>query len=156
MKVDIFYQELSYEEIEQNIAFEFLSLLSEVGGFLGLLLGASVLTVFELVDYISLSFLNKLQVERRMNARPVDWEKTFHSVDSEMSFWVIKSRIQLTKDVLQSFYVLLKISNGHLFNKYICRMEIWRLWYKLFQYFIFVCCGGFDTFENIVNVESLF
>ena len=71
MKVDIFYQELSYEEIEQNIAFEFLSLLSEVGGFLGLLLGASVLTVFELLDYISLSFLSKLQVERRMNGRSV-------------------------------------------------------------------------------------
>ena len=72
LKVDIFYPELSYEEIEQNIAFEFLSLLSEVGGFLGLLLGASVLTVFELVDYISLSFLNTLQVERRMNAKTVD------------------------------------------------------------------------------------
>ena len=72
LKVDIFYPELSYEETEQNIAFEFLSLLSEVGGFLGLLLGVSVLTVFELVDYISLSFLNKLQVERRMNAGPVD------------------------------------------------------------------------------------
>ena len=67
MKVDIFYQELSYEEIEQNISFEFLSLLSEVGGFLGLLLGASVLTVFELVDYISLKFLNKLQTERKLH-----------------------------------------------------------------------------------------
>ena len=44
MAVDIFYQELSYEEIEQNVAFEFLSLLSEIGGFLGLLWGASVLT----------------------------------------------------------------------------------------------------------------
>ena len=65
MKVDIFYPELSYEEIEQNIAFEFLSLLSEVGGFLGLLLGASVLTVFELIDYISLSFLKSLQADRK-------------------------------------------------------------------------------------------
>ena len=67
MQVDIFYQELSYEEIEQNIAFEFLSLLSEIGGFLGLLLGASVLTVCELVDYISLSFLNKLQTQKRIS-----------------------------------------------------------------------------------------
>ena len=66
MQVDIFYQELSYEEIEQNIAFEFLSLLSEIGGFLGLLLGASVLTVCELVDYISLSFLNKLQTQKKV------------------------------------------------------------------------------------------
>ena len=57
--MDIFYQELSYEEIEQNIAFEFLSLLSEIGGFLGLLLGASILTVCELIDYSVLAFMTK-------------------------------------------------------------------------------------------------
>ena len=57
--MDIFYEELSYEEIEENIAFEFLSLLSEIGGFLGLLLGASVLTVCELVDYLTLALLRK-------------------------------------------------------------------------------------------------
>ena len=66
MQVDIFYQEISYEEIEQNIAFEFLSLLSEIGGFLGLLLGASVLTVFELVDHMSLTFLNKLKAQKQV------------------------------------------------------------------------------------------
>ena len=60
LQVDIFYQELSYEEIEQNIAFEFLSLLGEIGGFLGLLLGASVLTVCELIDYLVLTFVNKI------------------------------------------------------------------------------------------------
>ena len=65
MLVDIFYREISYEEIEQNIAFEFLSLLSEIGGFLGLLLGASVLTVCELVDYISLTVFNKLSRKSR-------------------------------------------------------------------------------------------
>ena len=62
--MDIFYQELSYEEIEENKAFEFLSLLSEIGGFLGLLLGASVLTVFELVDYITLVVINKYWKKR--------------------------------------------------------------------------------------------
>ncbi len=30
IQVDVFYQEISYEEIQQNQAFEFLSLLSEV------------------------------------------------------------------------------------------------------------------------------
>ena len=59
IQLDIFYQELSYEEIEQNIAFEFLSLLSEIGGFLGLLLGASILTVCELVDYLTLALIRK-------------------------------------------------------------------------------------------------
>ena len=59
--MDIFYQDLSYEEIEQNIAFEFLSLLSEIGGFLRLLLGASVLTVCELVDYTVLLLIRKVK-----------------------------------------------------------------------------------------------
>ena len=59
IQVDIFYEELSYQRIEQNIAFGFLGLLSEIGGFLGLLLGASVLTVCELVDFITLIFFNK-------------------------------------------------------------------------------------------------
>ena len=59
IQVDIFYQELSYEEIEENKAFEFLSLLSEIGGFLGLLLGASALTVCELLDYLTLLVINK-------------------------------------------------------------------------------------------------
>ena len=45
LNLDIYYKELAGEEIIQQPAFEFLSLLSEVGGFLGLLLGASVLTV---------------------------------------------------------------------------------------------------------------
>ena len=66
VQVDIFYQELSYEEIKQNIAFEFLSLLSEIGGFLGLFLGASALTVFELVDYISLQIYNKICIQKKI------------------------------------------------------------------------------------------
>ena len=66
MAVDIFYQELSYEEIEQNVAFEFLSLLSEIGGFLGLLLGASVLTVCELIDFVTLVTINKFKKNQNM------------------------------------------------------------------------------------------
>ncbi len=54
----IFYEELSYEKIQQLRAFELVSLVSEVGGFLGLLLGASVLTVCELLDYVFLQVCN--------------------------------------------------------------------------------------------------
>ena len=39
LQLDIFYKELSYSKIQQKKAFEFGSLLGEVGGFLGLLLG---------------------------------------------------------------------------------------------------------------------
>ena len=72
MQVDIFYQELTYEEIEQNIAFEFLSLLGEIGGFLGLLLGASVLTVCELVDYTALALVGKFNVQQKSADRKHD------------------------------------------------------------------------------------
>ena len=64
--VDIFYEELSYEEITQNVAFEFLSLLSEIGGFLGLLLGVSVLTVCELIDFVTLATINKFKKNQNM------------------------------------------------------------------------------------------
>ena len=51
VQVDVFYKSLRYEEISIHQAFPFLSLLSEVGGFMGLLLGASTLTVIEILDY---------------------------------------------------------------------------------------------------------
>ena len=61
LQVDIFYQELKYQNMEQNVAFEPLSLVGEIGGFLGLLLGASVLTVCEVVDYALLACYDRLQ-----------------------------------------------------------------------------------------------
>ena len=59
IKVDIFYRDLSYDFVKQQVSFEFLSLLSEIGGFMGLLLGARVLTVCELVDYLTLACLHR-------------------------------------------------------------------------------------------------
>ena len=81
MQVDIFYQELSYEEIQQNIAFEFLSLLGEIGGFLGLLLGASVLTVCELIDFIALAVTNKF---RRNNVDPKEEPTKVETFDVDL------------------------------------------------------------------------
>ena len=52
LTVSIYYKELTYQVVTQQKAFEFLSLLSEIGGFLGLLLGASLLTMCELIDYL--------------------------------------------------------------------------------------------------------
>ena len=65
MKIDVFYKELKYEKIEQRPAFELFSLLSEVGGFLGLLLGASVLTVCEVVDYFCLRCLRRFERQKK-------------------------------------------------------------------------------------------
>ena len=52
LHVDIFYKELVWTSIVQQPSFVALSLLGEVGGFMGLLLGASLLTFFEIIDFI--------------------------------------------------------------------------------------------------------
>jgi len=63
IKVDIFYKDLSYEQVKQQVSFELMSLFSELGGLLGLLLGASVLTVCELIDFVVLLFVRQLRVK---------------------------------------------------------------------------------------------
>ncbi|CAD5126311.1 DgyrCDS14464 [Dimorphilus gyrociliatus] len=50
-KVDVFYKEMNYQKITQQEKFGFLSLLSEVGGFMGLVLGASVITIIEFIEF---------------------------------------------------------------------------------------------------------
>ncbi len=50
--MDVFYSDMWYERIEQQPAFVMVSLFGEVGGFLGLLLGASILTFCEFIDYL--------------------------------------------------------------------------------------------------------
>jgi hypothetical protein len=65
LQVDVFYKDLSFETISQKEAFALSSLFGEVGGFLGLLLGASILTVCELLDYIAMVCLKRCKTKRR-------------------------------------------------------------------------------------------
>lgn len=65
IKIDIFYKELSYEEVTQQIGFGVMSLFSEIGGLLGLLLGASVLTVGELIDFLILLIVRRVRVQSK-------------------------------------------------------------------------------------------
>lgn len=43
---------MNVERITQMKKFEFLALISEIGGFMGLLLGASVVTLIEFIEFI--------------------------------------------------------------------------------------------------------
>ena len=61
LQVDLYYEDLQYQVVEEQKAFVIGSLFSEVGGFLGLLLGASIITVCELVDYLLISCGKKLR-----------------------------------------------------------------------------------------------
>ncbi|XP_041378064.1 uncharacterized protein LOC121390337 [Gigantopelta aegis] len=53
LQLDIFYRERSYEQITQQVAYDVFALLCDIGGSMGLFVGASVLTVFELFDLIA-------------------------------------------------------------------------------------------------------
>ncbi|XP_048869088.1 acid-sensing ion channel 2-like isoform X2 [Brienomyrus brachyistius] len=49
--LDVFFEALNYETIEQKKAYEVAALLGDIGGQMGLFVGASILTVLELFDY---------------------------------------------------------------------------------------------------------
>ncbi|KAG7271978.1 hypothetical protein CRUP_023858 [Coryphaenoides rupestris] len=50
--LDIFFEALNYETIEQKKAYELAGLLGDIGGQMGLFIGASILTVLEIFDYL--------------------------------------------------------------------------------------------------------
>ncbi|OWF41244.1 degenerin-like protein del-10 [Mizuhopecten yessoensis] len=50
LQLDIFYREMNYEEIRQQKAYDIFSLLCDIGGSMGLFVGASVMTIFEIID----------------------------------------------------------------------------------------------------------
>ncbi|XP_041424207.1 acid-sensing ion channel 1C [Xenopus laevis] len=50
--LDIFFEALNYEMIEQKEAYEVAGLLGDIGGQMGLFIGASILTILEIFDYL--------------------------------------------------------------------------------------------------------
>lgn len=51
LKLNIFFEALNYETIEQKVAYEVPGLFGDIGGQMGLFIGASILTILELFDY---------------------------------------------------------------------------------------------------------
>ena len=65
LAMDIFFEELNYNIIRQVPAYSLQSILGEIGGLMGLFLGASILTVFEFVDVIIIIVLTRLGIYKR-------------------------------------------------------------------------------------------
>jgi hypothetical protein len=51
-KLNVYFEALNYETVEQKKAYEVPGLLGDIGGQMGLFIGASILTILELFDYV--------------------------------------------------------------------------------------------------------
>lgn len=60
LKVKLFYGDMKYSTISQSPAYDVVTLLGDLGGYLGLLVGGSALTIIEVVDLIFYNALLKL------------------------------------------------------------------------------------------------
>jgi len=70
----IFFADLNYTYIEFSAAYSFLSLLCDVGGALGLILGSTLLTAFELVDVVVMALLRSLNLRHRRSRQIANTE----------------------------------------------------------------------------------
>ncbi|XP_076472554.1 uncharacterized protein LOC143301962 [Babylonia areolata] len=59
LRLNIFYRELNYEQITQQEAYDIFALLCDIGGSMGLFLGASVMTIFEFLDLFVFQYRDK-------------------------------------------------------------------------------------------------
>ncbi|MGH0129620.1 UNVERIFIED_CONTAM: hypothetical protein FKN15_034497 [Acipenser sinensis] len=76
--LDVFFEALNYETIEQKKAYEVAGLLGDIGGQMGLFIGASILTILELFDY-----LYEVMKDRLLNFLSKEEEEEIH--DENMS-----------------------------------------------------------------------
>ncbi|XP_023967485.1 acid-sensing ion channel 3 isoform X2 [Chrysemys picta bellii] len=68
--LDVFFEALNYETIEQKKAYEVAGLLGDIGGQMGLFIGASILTILEIFDYLYEVFRDKLLSFYKNKKRP--------------------------------------------------------------------------------------
>ncbi|XP_033126462.1 acid-sensing ion channel 2-like [Anneissia japonica] len=65
----IYFEELSFEEIRQVAAYDASTLQSDIGGYMGLLLGASAITVCELIDFVIINLVDRVRRRREKKMR---------------------------------------------------------------------------------------
>lgn len=66
INLDIFFKDIKEKKIQQKPTTSILTLFSEVGSGMSLLLGASVLTFCELVDFVLVLVGSKFKVQKKV------------------------------------------------------------------------------------------
>ncbi|XP_064651600.1 degenerin-like protein del-10 [Lineus longissimus] len=72
ISMDIFFRELYYQEISQQPAYTVISLLSDIGGSMGLYIGASLLSIFEIFDMLIFYCYRKNAMKKAKKAAEVE------------------------------------------------------------------------------------
>ncbi|XP_005111008.2 uncharacterized protein LOC101857070 [Aplysia californica] len=67
LQLDVFYREKSYEQITQQEAYDKFALFCDIGGSMGLFVGASVLTIYEVIDLLVQHIITSLACGRRLS-----------------------------------------------------------------------------------------
>ena len=62
--LDIFYSDLSYVDIQTTPAYDFLTLVCDIGGAFGLILGGTLLTIVEFIQ-LFLQLFNEIGISAR-------------------------------------------------------------------------------------------
>ncbi|XP_065345770.1 acid-sensing ion channel 4-like isoform X2 [Cloeon dipterum] len=70
-RIRVFYAELAYEVIQEEYAYTMIALLCDIGGTLGLLMGASVLTVCELLEVAWSRLLRLFCLSKNATEQPI-------------------------------------------------------------------------------------
>ncbi|KAJ8012865.1 hypothetical protein DPEC_G00047320 [Dallia pectoralis] len=79
--LDIFFEALNYETIEQKKAYDVAGLLGDIGGQMGLFIGASILTFLEILDYVYEVMKHRLQRLLRPQKEKKQQTTTIATVD---------------------------------------------------------------------------
>jgi uncharacterized membrane protein len=60
VKINIFYDSLSYTQITESVKMNKVSLLASIGGFMGMFLGMSLMTFIEILELLVRLILDKI------------------------------------------------------------------------------------------------
>ena len=75
LKLNIFYRQLSYEHIKQQKGYDVFALICDIGGSMGLFIGASMLTVVEVIDLLlgqTVLFRKKTQPKGKQSSKSIE------------------------------------------------------------------------------------
>ncbi|XP_042863330.1 acid-sensing ion channel 1A-like [Penaeus japonicus] len=63
-RIKVFFLDLMYEQVKEEFSYPFASLVADFGGMMGLLLGASLLTLVEVAEYV-INYLSRVYRQHR-------------------------------------------------------------------------------------------